>query len=199
MKFIVNFITTFRLLYTLLLLIIKVKFSKNVFLINIILLFLTDFFDGILARKFKVQTYYGAILDTIADKVLSIVLILLLIQIEKSFILILIPEIMIGVLNSINFLQGKETRSSILGKTKTWLVAISIIFGYMSFYRLIPFDISKILCVITSILQIITFIEYIIYLFRPNVKKREKIKISSINDLKYFLFDTEYYIKNSQI
>ncbi len=199
MKFIVNFITTFRLLYTLLLLIIKVKFSKNVFLINIILLFLTDFFDGILARKFKVQTYYGAILDTIADKVLSIVLILLLIQIEKSFILILIPEIMIGVLNSINFLQGKETRSSILGKTKTWLVAISIIFGYMSFYRLISFDISKILCVITSILQIITFIEYIIYLFRPNVKKREKIKISSINDLKYFLFDTEYYIKNSQI
>lgn len=198
MKFVVNFITSFRLLYTFVLPIIKAKTSKTIFLINIILLFLTDSLDGILARKFKVQTYYGAILDTIADKALSIVLILMLIPSDKIFLGILLLEILIGVLNSINFLKGKETRSSMLGKIKTWLLAISIVFGYMRFYEILSSEISQTSSIIACFFQVITLLEYCVYLVhQPNTKKRDTLKIKNKQDLKYFLFDTEYYLKNS--
>ena len=44
---------------------------------------ITDFIDGKLARKYKVQTIYGSNMDTIADKALSIGLIILLLQKNK--------------------------------------------------------------------------------------------------------------------
>ena len=56
MKVLVNLITTLRFVYTLLLPLIKAKVSRNAFIINIVVLFLTDTIDGFLARKFKVQT-----------------------------------------------------------------------------------------------------------------------------------------------
>ena len=80
MKILVNVITTFRFLYTMILPILKGRISRLAFIINIALLFLTDFIDGALARKFKVQTLYGSVMDTIADKTLSIILIVLLIK-----------------------------------------------------------------------------------------------------------------------
>ena len=75
MKIFVNLITTTRFMYTLILPILQSRMSNTSFIINLIILFLTDTVDGFLARKFKVQTFYGSIMDTIADKTLSLSLI----------------------------------------------------------------------------------------------------------------------------
>ena len=79
-KFFVNLLTTLRFLSIIVLIIIFKKVSHRLFILTISLLFLTDFIDGKLARKYKVQTIYGSNMDTIADKALSIGLIILLLQ-----------------------------------------------------------------------------------------------------------------------
>lgn len=65
------------------------------FLISI--LFLTDFFDGYLARKFQMTSYLGSILDPIADKIVVISFFTYLFLINKVFIfyyiLILVRDI----------------------------------------------------------------------------------------------------------
>ena len=95
MKIFVNLITTFRFLYTLILPLLEQKISNRAFLINIIILFLTDSIDGFLARKFNVQTLYGSMMDTIADKGLSIILMILLVSRMKMLSIVLILEIFI--------------------------------------------------------------------------------------------------------
>ena len=197
MKIVVNLITSFRLIFTFLLPLLKDKTSETVFLVCIILLFLTDSIDGTLARKFKVQTYFGTIMDVIADKALSIVLAISLIETQKIFIGILSIEVLIGILNSVNFFMGKKAKSSIIGKVKTWIVAISIIFGYMCDYSLINYNFVKIFGYITIIFQIVTFIKYTIYFYKEKTYQRNKWKMRSFEDIKYLLFDTEYYLKNN--
>lgn len=101
MKIFVNLITTLRFVYTIFLPILKVKLDKEVFIVNIVILFLTDTIDGFLARKLKVQTLFGSIMDTIADKTLTIILLVILLDSMKMLSLILILEILIAFTNCI--------------------------------------------------------------------------------------------------
>ena len=64
--------------------------SAYIFLIAL----LTDYLDGLIARKFNQMTSFGAFLDPIADKLLVVVSILLLSQTYDS-LLFLIPAIII--------------------------------------------------------------------------------------------------------
>lgn len=73
----------------------KGKFLTSFFLISI--LFLTDFLDGYLARKFQMTSYLGSILDPIADKIVVISFFTYLFLINKVFlyyyIIILVRDI----------------------------------------------------------------------------------------------------------
>jgi phosphatidylglycerophosphate synthase len=70
-------------------------FLTSFFLVSI--LFLTDFFDGYLARKFQMTSYLGSILDPIADKIVVISFFTYLFLINKVFLfyylLILVRDI----------------------------------------------------------------------------------------------------------
>lgn len=195
MKIFVNIITTIRFTYALFLPILKNKISEVAFVINIAILFLTDSIDGILARKHKVQTLYGSIMDTIADKTLSIILLLMLTERYKILSIILLSEIIIAITNIIGKITGRKVESSIYGKIKMWLLSITIVIGYMSLFSIINKNILLICVGITSMFELIVIIDYIYTLVKQKEVVKHKYAIKNLSDLKYVLFDTDYYMQ----
>lgn len=198
-KLIVNLITTFRFLFSLTIPFMQDNISEFIITFVIILLFITDFIDGFLARKFKVQTLYGSMLDTIADKTLSIILILLLVEENKLLIFVLLLEILISLINIYATVTGKKVSSSIIGKIKTWFIATTIIISYINKYNIINYLLIKFSTWITIILQILTLPGYVKNIILQAKNKNNIYSIKSIYDLKKVLFDTEYYNKLNEI
>lgn len=193
MKIFVNLITTCRLIFSVILGFLYLKISKCNFLLIIITLFFTDFIDGFLARKFEVQSYYGSIMDTIADKTLNIVVLLPLLSSNKIAIIVLIEEILIALINVYGKFKGKHTRSNVYGKIKMWFLAISVIFGYLYIFKQIPLIIVTICFILTILIEFIVILEYYFYL-----KKQKSVNKTIINykEFLYVLFNTDYYKKN---
>lgn len=195
MKKFVNIITTIRFVYTLFLPILKAKVSKVAFFINIVILFLTDSIDGILARKFKVQSLYGALMDTVADKALCIVLLMLLTKnIEIIFVLIIF-ELIIALINTIAMIKGKKTKSIIVGKIKMCVLSVNIILNYLYLFGILDKNLAIISAYITIFIQLMTVINYLVYVFKSEKTQGKTIfQVRNMQDLKYVLFDTEYYL-----
>ena len=194
MKIFVNLLTTLRFLLTIVLMIQFEQISKVKFIIYIIILFLTDYIDGKLARKFKVQTIYGSNMDAIADKTLSIGLMFLMIKTIPIIWLPLIGELVIAIINISGKLMGKKIESIIEGKIKTWVIAITIILSYCYYYQLISYIPIWIGSIITFIFQIYVIIQYIKKIHSQ--KRILKNKQSDIKNFLYHLFSTEYYLNN---
>lgn len=77
-----------------------------------------------------------------------------------------------------------------------WFLAITIIGCYLYCFRIITIELVNILCIITVVMQISTFISYVKYLETQKDNLREKPKLKSIKDLKYILFNTDFYLKS---
>ena len=197
-KVFVNFLTTLRLLSIIILMFLFQYVSKGLFLFFIVILYLTDFIDGKMARYWKVQTVYGSNMDTIADKFLSIGLILLIVSRISIMWLLLVGEILIAFINVTGKLQGKKTKSSGVGKLKTWLIAIATILCYANYFNIVGKNFVYVSCFITFFCQLYCFVFYIIYL-----RKQKESIIKSVNNkneesLLYRLFSTEYYFKTEK-
>ncbi len=192
-KIFVNLLTISRIIFSIFLIFNATKLSNITFLMIVAILFLTDQLDGFLARKYKVQTLFGAVMDTVADKILCITLIIPLILGNRISLIILIGELAIGLTNLIAVLNKRKTTVSFIGKVKMWLLSISIIVGYLVSFGYIPKIIFNISCVITFVIQLYVLIKYILLL-----KRRERIGNSNISiEFKLEkLFDTDYYLKN---
>ena len=100
---------------------------------------ISDYWDGVLARQYKLESVLGAVLDPVADKIL-VTFIILALSIELSSIYIgmiggimLLREFWVGALRDFNARQGNSnaTKVSMLAKIKT-----SIQFATFSFYLL---------------------------------------------------------------
>lgn len=192
MKILTNLITTSRLFLTIVLMCLYESIPNYLFLIFVALIFSTDFIDGKLARGFHVETFYGSLMDTVADKVLNIALLLPLIKITKWFYLLLALEVTILLVNTIGTIHGKKTRSLFLGKVKMWFIFFTIILGYATIFDYLKNVYALITLVLTIICEVIVIIDYIIFLLKQE-KNTNRFKIKSFDDLIYFLFDTDYY------
>ena len=89
---------------------------------------LTDYLDGLIARKFNLKTRLGAILDPLSDKVFYLVPLIYLCKNDlipfRSLSLILFRELIISSLRN----STKDgLPASILGKFKTFFFFISLI------------------------------------------------------------------------
>jgi len=100
---------------------------------------ISDYWDGVLARQYKLESVLGAVLDPVADKIL-VTFIILALSIELSSIYIgmvggimILREFWVGALRDFNARQGNSnaTKVSMLAKIKT-----SIQFATFSFYLL---------------------------------------------------------------
>lgn len=128
---IANFITISRALFAPLImyLILKDEYYLSAFLI--VVAGLTDFFDGIIARKFGETTYHGKLLDPAVDKIFTISV--LTAFVEKHYIssflvyLIVLREMIVTWLRSVVAKGGNSFGASNEGKIKTTLQFLALI------------------------------------------------------------------------
>lgn len=96
----------------------------------------TDFFDGFIARNWDQKTQLGAILDPLADKMLTLAAFLGLMMIDRAspwaIYLILTREFFITGLRVAAVGEGKDIGASMAGKAKTVLQMIAIGFLMMN-------------------------------------------------------------------
>ena len=90
---------------------------------------ISDYWDGFLARKYKLESTFGAVIDPIADKVLATFLILALtLELSSIFIgmaggIMLVREFWVGALRDLNARQNNSdaTKVTLLAKIKTFI------------------------------------------------------------------------------
>ena len=89
---------------------------------------LTDYFDGLIARKFNLKTRLGAILDPLSDKIFYLIPLVFLCKSNLiplwSLTLILFREL---IISSLRNLTKDGLPASQLGKFKTFFFFISVI------------------------------------------------------------------------
>ena len=164
-----NILTTIRLLLVPVFVILIL--SKNYFISFIIFAFasITDFIDGYLARKWKVESKYGKVVDPIADKSLMITSLICLIKYNKLLIILIFLESLIGLMNYIYFKNGSKFYVAYIGKVKTTFLMITISYCILNIVIKLSSILEIVLIFITLILQISVLITYYI-----NSRKNKK-------------------------
>ena len=128
MNHFIQFLTYFRILIApIIFLLITLYNLYGWALFLFFLASISDYWDGFLARKYKLESIFGAVLDPIADKVLVTFLILALsIQLSSIFIgmlggIMLVREFWVAALRDLNARQNNSdaTKVTWLAKTKT--------------------------------------------------------------------------------
>ena len=136
----------------------------------------SDYWDGFLARKYKLESTIGAVLDPVADKILVTFLILALsLELSSIFVgmtggLILVREFWVGALRDLNARQNNTnaTKVTLLAKTKTFVQFItfsSYLFGLALNNALILFT-SNFLLFLALIITLQTGLSYTITTFK---------------------------------
>lgn len=139
--------------------------SLTMSFIVILISALTDCFDGWYARSHGYVSEFGALLDTICDKIFILCVILPVLKTNpKIFIIILLLELLISIINLYYHYKGKKTKSSIIGKIKTIILDSSLILCYLSFIFTINSKIINIFLIITIIFQVISCTDYLLNL-----------------------------------
>lgn len=92
----------------------------------------TDWIDGYLARKYEVSSFFGALLDGMFDKLFGIISFLLLASISPSYMIPLLFEAGILGYGLYSASKGNNVKSTIIGKTKMWFLAVSVLLGLLN-------------------------------------------------------------------
>ena len=110
-------------------LILVLEINKPLYVFVLIIIGgLTDYFDGLIARKYNLKTRLGAILDPLSDKVFYLIPLVFLCKNNLipfwSLTLILFREL---IISSLRNLTKDGLPASQLGKSKTFFFFISVI------------------------------------------------------------------------
>lgn len=116
-------------------------FSKNIFFSNeliviwLVLLAVSDFFDGYCARKYHISSYMGSLLDPIADKLVFLSFALPLVKNNlippEVFFLIMVRDLAIGLLREYSQKKGFQITPHYIAKFKTAILFIILILSYI--------------------------------------------------------------------
>lgn len=124
--------------------------------------FLTDAFDGAIARKLNAQSQFGADLDAICDKLLIAGISIPIITLNPLMLINVILEALISITNIKAKLNNKNPKSSLIGKAKTWVLSLTVLSGYITTLLNININLLKSILMIipTTLTQSATYIEY---------------------------------------
>jgi CDP-diacylglycerol---glycerol-3-phosphate 3-phosphatidyltransferase len=97
-----------------------------------ILVAISDYFDGYLARKLKQETTLGKFLDPLADKILTISALICLVELKAissiPVIIIVIRDFSVSALRLVAASDGKIIAADKLGKYKAAILDIAVVF-----------------------------------------------------------------------
>ena len=131
--------------------------------ILIIIAGLTDYLDGMIARKFNLQTRLGAILDPLSDKIFYLVPLVFLCKNNLipfwSFTLILFRELIISSLRNVT---KDGLPASMLGKLKTFFFFISVIIFFTPLNFSLLNNLALIFYWLGFFLTFVTLLDYLI-------------------------------------
>ena len=174
---ILNAITLSRILCAILIyLILFLESSYSLALVLFFIASFSDFLDGYLARKTNSESVLGEILDPIADKLLTVfVLIGLSINLDSFLVgfisaVIISREIWVAALRDINSRnnQSDKTKVTFLAKTKTAIQMLSILiylFG-LTINNMMVLFFADIILIIALLVTIQTGFQYTISTFK---------------------------------
>lgn len=185
MRNLINLLTLSRIFAGPIILILILFYGNYLFaFILFVVVSISDYFDGFLARKYKLESQIGAILDPIADKILiTFLLIAIAVQLNSVFVslmagLILSREFWVSALRQFSSIKGitDVTKVTFKAKIKTsiqFLAICSYLVGLMRDNSLIIFT-SDFLLLASTILTIQTGWNYTTAIYLTNFKKGEE-------------------------
>jgi CDP-diacylglycerol--glycerol-3-phosphate 3-phosphatidyltransferase len=125
---------------------IQSKYSSLATISIFIFACITDFFDGYLARTWKVQSKFGKLFDPIADKLVVVSTIIMLIYTHKindftivPSIIIICREILVPGLREFLIATNISLPVSKTGKIKTFLQMVAVIALILENYEIIGY------------------------------------------------------------
>ena len=220
---IVNFLTLIRIIGTIVLIPLYNVFGGKIVGITSLICYLTDSVDGILARSWKVSTFFGAIFDGVADKLFTIVNFIILYLITPYALIPIIIEVLIVLVQAFKFSRNLNVQSNIIGKSKVWVLAISVVLTFfisdINNINIVSLEIKNWILNISSsnlylwfliptiIMELLTLFSYMFEIcFPKNIEiittKKEKIKSPKLTyeeKKEYFknvVFNPEFYEKH---
>ncbi|MCE2706156.1 MAG: CDP-diacylglycerol--glycerol-3-phosphate 3-phosphatidyltransferase [Proteobacteria bacterium] len=126
---------------------------------------ITDYLDGYLARKLKQESSFGAFLDPVADKAIVAAALVVLVNLDRTFvfgaIVIIIREIAISALREWMAQLGeiKSTTVAYIGKLKTALQFLAISLLLYDYHTRFIGNIFMLLAVIFTVVSMLYYLE----------------------------------------
>ncbi len=192
--------------------IIFYKYGNSVTALIVLILYLTDAIDGLLARKLHLTTFFGGAMDAMCDKLLNFVAFILLGLMYNIMFCPLVLEITIILINYLIYRHGGNVQTSKTGRLKTIILDIFVILSFvvislpaLKIYIFTNNIVKLLINIFSIIIVVVDFITIIDYdkkykLVKNDPKithiKYQNRKRKTINDIKHDLFDTEYYLKH---
>ncbi len=129
---------------------------------------ITDYFDGALARKYKVESNFGKLMDPIADKILvsSVLVVLVAIRRIDPFLVVIIlsRDTLVSGIRSIAAADGLIIAAKSTGKWKTALqmVALPLIMLHQSATGEYLHQFSYFILWATVVLSVVSAVQYFV-------------------------------------
>lgn len=214
----INLITLTRLIGAFTLPFIFVFKGTSIGAIVTIMLFATDWIDGLLARKLNACTLWGAGMDALCDKLLNICSFSLLGSVYNKMLLPLLIEIAIMYTNYSTYRYGGNVKSTKIGKIKTVILDVLVILSFciiglqvfnsnstilLYLINKTPELINLFSCIIT-VACLVSLIDYVkrnkeVRKNPESEKAKKEIKhLKPFKQLMNDLLDTEYYKKHKE-
>lgn len=215
---IINLLTLVRVIGTIVLIPVYKIYGGIVAGIMSLICYFTDSVDGFLARKWHASTFFGALFDSFADKLFTIINFIVLYLITPYAIIPIFFEILIIIVQIIKYKKNINVQSNIIGKLKVWVLAITVVLLFMindinnitiinnSLKNyIINFPTTKLylyLLIPAIIMEILTFLSYIIEIFISKKKvisenietfDEENLDLTFYEKFKHIWLNPEFY------